>query len=68
MEEIIPKLGKYRHFKGNEYEVIGVGRHTETMARHVIYKGDSGPIWIRPLEMFMGVTEDGIKRFEYLGD
>ena len=60
------KIGKYKHFKGNIYEVIGFGRHTETMARHVIYKGDTGPIWIRPLEMFFENLEDGTPRFEYI--
>ena len=67
------KLGKYRHFKGGEYEVIGVARHTETSEELVVYRPlytDDG-LWARPKEMFFGsVTIDGIEkpRFEYLGD
>lgn len=67
------KLGKYRHFKGNEYEVIGVASHSETLEQYVVYRalcGDYG-LWIRPLAMFEEtVIKDGreIKRFEYIGD
>ena len=67
------KLGKYRHFKGNEYEVIGVASHSETLEQYVVYRalyGDYG-LWIRPLVMFEEtVIKDGreIKRFEYIGD
>lgn len=45
------KLGKYRHFKGKEYEVIGVAKHSETLEELVVYKaiyGD-GQIWVGPL-------------------
>ena len=53
------KIGRYRHYKGKEYEVIGMGRHTETLEELVIYKalyyseefGDRA-VWVRPLEMF----------------
>ena len=63
--------GKYRHYKGNEYEVIGVGKHTETEEELVIYKALYEPyqIWIRPLDMFFEtITVDGkeIQRFEKL--
>lgn len=67
------KLGKYRHYKENEYEVIGVSRHTETLEELVVYKslyGD-GDLWTRPLSMFIETTEvDGknINRFEYIGN
>lgn len=67
------KLGKYRHFKGNEYEVIGVAKHSETLEEYVVYKalyGEFG-LWIRPREMFEEtITRDGktFKRFEYIGD
>jgi hypothetical protein len=46
--------GRYRHFKGNEYEVVGVARHSETHELLVVYRplyGDGG-LWVRPLAMF----------------
>jgi hypothetical protein len=48
------ELGKYRHYKGNYYEVIGVVRHSETLEELVLYKqlyGEGG-LWVRPLLMF----------------
>jgi hypothetical protein len=70
MTEPIP--GRYRHYKGNEYEVIGVARHSETDERVVVYRplyNDTG-LWVRPLAMFVEmVTVDGkaVPRFAYLG-
>ena len=67
-----PLPGRYRHHKGNEYEVIGVARHSETDERVVVYRplyDDSG-LWVRPLAMFLEtVTVDGkpVPRFAYLG-
>lgn len=67
------KKGKYRHFKGNEYEVVNVARCSETDAPFVIYRplyDPEGELWIRPLDMFLETIErDGkvIERFEYLG-
>jgi len=64
--------GRYRHYKGGEYEVFGVARHSETLEIVVVYQtlyDDSG-WWIRPFEMFTGTLEvDGVvrKRFEYIG-
>lgn len=64
-----PQAGeKYRHFKGNEYEIICVGKDSETEEEKVVYKdlSDESKIWIRPLEMFMDMkeTEGGeVKRF-----
>ena len=45
---------KYRHFKGKEYEVIAIGKHSETLEEMVVYKALYGnnDIWIRPLSMF----------------
>lgn len=70
MDEI--KIGKYRHFKGNEYEVIGIAQHSETLEPMVVYKalyGDGG-LWVRPAEMWNEtITRDGktFKRFEFIG-
>lgn len=67
------KLGKYKHYKGKEYEVVGVARHSETLEKLVVYKALYQPegenIWVRPLKMFLEEIEiDGIKkpRFEFL--
>lgn len=69
MNEI--KLGKYRHFKGNEYEVIGVARHSETLEKMVVYRALYGEkeIWVRPANMWNEeITRDGktFKRFEFV--
>ncbi|WP_297131833.1 DUF1653 domain-containing protein [uncultured Eubacterium sp.] len=67
------KLGKYRHFKGNEYEVITIAKHSETLEEMVVYKalyGD-GDTWVRPAKMWNETIErDGkiFKRFEYIED
>lgn len=68
------KPGKYKHYKGKEYEVVGVARHSETLEELVVYKALYQPegenIWVRPLKMFLEEIEiDGIKkpRFEFLG-
>ncbi len=67
------KLGKYRHFKGMEYEVIGVAMHSETLAPMVVYRAlyGNGGLWVRPAEMWQEtVTRDGVTqpRFTYIGD
>ncbi|MBI2038068.1 MAG: DUF1653 domain-containing protein [Candidatus Magasanikbacteria bacterium] len=68
------KLGKYRHYKQKEYEVIGVARHSETMEDMVIYKPlykSDSEFWVRPLAMFIeNVEVDGkiMPRFEYIGE
>lgn len=65
-------LGRYRHYKGGEYEVIGVARHSETLEPVVVYRplyNDSG-WWVRPFEMFTGtLLVDGVQRprFEPIG-
>ena len=71
MKEI--RLGKYRHFKGNEYEVIGTARHSETLEDFVVYRAlyGEGGLWVRPFDMFVETIErDGtqFKRFEYIGE
>ncbi len=69
------KIGKYRHYKGKMYEVLGVARHSETREELVVYRAlyDSeefgkNSLWVRPKQMFLeDVTVDGKKvpRFEY---
>ena len=62
------KPGKYRHFKGNLYEVIAVATHSETLEEMVVYRalyGDGG-VWVRPASMWNETVEHGgesIKRF-----
>ena len=66
------KPGRYRHFKGNEYEVIGIARHSETQEEMVVYRalyGDFG-LWVRPARMWNETVErDGktFRRFTYIG-
>ena len=53
--------GRYRHYKGQEYEVLGVARHSETEEELVVYRalyGDRG-LWIRPVAMFTETVEQG---------
>ena len=64
------KPGKYRHFKGNMYEVIGVAKHSESLEEMVVYRAlyGSGDLWVRPVSMWNETVErDGktFKRFEY---
>lgn len=68
------KLGKYQHFKGNFYNVIGVAKHSETMEEFVVYEAlydnPDGKLWIRPKEMFLEIIErDGktMPRFRFVG-
>lgn len=67
------KPGRYRHFKGNEYEFLFTARHSETEELMVVYRalyGDGG-IWVRPAAMWNETIErDGkiFRRFEYIGD
>lgn len=71
------KFGKYRHYKGKEYEVFGVAKHSETLEDLVIYKalyyseefGDNA-LWVRPAKMFLEkvlIDSKEVARFEYLG-
>ena len=71
MQEI--KIGKYRHFKGNEYEVIGIAKHSETQEPLVIYRAlyGEGGVWVRPAAMWNEMVErDGktFPRFTYIQD
>ena len=69
MSEI--KCGKYRHFKGNEYEVLGIARHSESMEEMVVYRAlyGEGGLWVRPANMWNETVErDGkvYQRFTYV--
>ena len=67
-----PQPGRYRHYKGKEYLVLGVARHSETMEELVVYRqlyGDHG-LWVRPRTMFIEtVASNGqtLPRFAYVG-
>ena len=69
--EITP--GKYRHFKGGEYELIAIATHSETMEPMVVYRAlyGAGGLWVRPLSMWSEtVDRDGYHgpRFRYVED
>ncbi len=71
MDELKP--GRYRHFKGNEYELLGVARHSETLEPMVVYRALYGELglWVRPASMWSEQVErDGYcgPRFTYIGD
>ena len=67
------KIGKYRHFKGNEYQVLYIAKHSETLEEMVVYQalyGEKG-IWVRPASMWNETVErDGkvYQRFTYIGE
>lgn len=70
MDTIRP--GRYRHFKGNEYEVIGTARHSETLEEMVVYRALYGEfsLWVRPAAMWNEIVERNGKtfhRFTYIG-
>lgn len=65
--------GRYRHYKGNEYEVIEIARHSETEEEMVVYRKryDDYSLWVRPLGMFVeSVPVNGqlVPRFEWVGE
>ena len=65
------KSGKYQHFKGPVYEVIGLAKHSETLEEVVVYRDSKDQLWTRPKDMFFEEVEvDGKKvpRFKYIGD
>ncbi len=67
------RLGIYRHYKGNLYQLLGISRHSETLEKFVVYQalyGDYG-IWIRPFDMFFEkIEKEGkeIYRFEFISE
>ncbi|MFA7314492.1 MAG: DUF1653 domain-containing protein [Candidatus Magasanikbacteria bacterium] len=69
------KLGKYRHYKGKEYEVLGIAKHSETLEDLVVYKPlykqNMCDYWVRPLEMFLGEVEingEKMPRFTFISN
>jgi hypothetical protein len=67
------RIGKYRHYKGNFYEVLSLATHSETLEAMVVYRALYGVrgIWVRPLSMWDEsiATPDGeVKRFQYVGE
>jgi hypothetical protein len=65
------EIGRYRHYKGNEYEVIGIAKHSEDETELVVYRPLYGArdLWVRPLDMFIETVQiDGVTkpRFEYI--
>ena len=67
------KPGRYRHFKGKEYELLDLARHSETEEEMVVYRalyGDRG-VWVRPASMWdEEIVRDGrtVRRFTYIGE
>lgn len=65
------KPGRYRHYKGKDYEVLGVARHSETEEEYVVYRqlyGEGG-LWIRPASMFaesVSLGRELVPRFRWL--
>jgi len=69
-------LGKYQHYKGNFYEVLGVARHSETLEELVVYKAlytskefGRGSLWVRPKAIFLGKVEVNgkkVPRFKFI--
>ncbi len=70
------KLGKYRHYSGKLYEVLGIAHHSETLEPMAVYKAlydtqEFGPnaLWVRPLNMFLETIDiEGVntRRFEFV--
>lgn len=67
------KLGRYRHFKGGEYEVIALAKHSETGEEMVVYRAlyGAGDVWVRPASMWNERIEkngETFSRFCYIGE
>jgi len=67
------RTGRYRHYKGPEYIVLGVARHSETEEELVVYRTDYGDrsLWVRPLTMFTEKVESRgqlVPRFAFVSD
>ncbi|MDF1880233.1 DUF1653 domain-containing protein [Sulfurimonas sp. MAG313] len=67
------RTGKYKHYKGPEYEVLDIAKHSETEEELVVYRTlyDDFSLWVRPLSMFNEKVEfEGkiVQRFSYIGE
>ncbi|WP_422121161.1 DUF1653 domain-containing protein [Neptunicella marina] len=67
------KPGRYRHYKGNDYQVIDVARHSEDESLLVVYRPlyGEGKLWVRPLEMFTETVEvngESVPRFAFISE
>jgi hypothetical protein len=65
--------GRYRHYKGQDYVVLGVARHSETEEELIVYRQDYGDrsLWVRPKGMFLEqvvVNGESVPRFRYVGE
>jgi hypothetical protein len=66
------KLGRYEHYKGKQYEVIGIAKHSETLEELAVYRALYGnnELWARPVKMFLEEVETNgsqAPRFKYIG-
>ncbi len=71
MTALLP--GKYRHFKGGEYELIGIAKHSETLEPMVVYRAlyGEGGLWVRPAAMWTEIVDKPDyhgPRFQYIGE
>ena len=67
------KPGIYEHYKGNQYELITIANHSETMEKMVVYKAlyGEGEYWVRPLSMWKELVDlngEQVPRFRYIGE
>lgn len=74
-QNTLVKNGIYRHYKGKNYRLIDIVRHSETLEEmalyETLYENKLGRLWVRPLAMFLEMVEFEGKtcpRFEYIGD
>lgn len=64
----ILRRGRYRHYKGNEYDVLDIATHSETNQPVIIYREVDKPnnLWVRPLEIFLEYVNDDTPRFKLI--